>query len=77
MFQNEMHWAPIGDFAQDASLEDGWGEGQQIYLTLKVKDNGIGVDVDQRLRIFERFKQANVKTHVFYGGSGFGLFVSK
>lgn len=28
-------------------------------------------------KIFERFRQANVKTHVKYGGSGLGLFISK
>jgi CheY-like chemotaxis protein len=28
-------------------------------------------------KIFERFEQANITTHVTYGGSGLGLFISK
>jgi CheY-like chemotaxis protein len=77
MFPANVHWAPKGDEAEDATQSDEWGDGEQIYLTLSVKDSGIGVDSQQQFKIFERFKQANVKTHIFYGGSGLGLFVSK
>ncbi|KAF2670055.1 putative histidine kinase HHK15p [Microthyrium microscopicum] len=76
-FPTDTHWAEKGDKAEDATLREEWGDGEQIYLTFSVKDSGIGVDQAQQSRIFERFKQANIKTHVFYGGSGLGLFISK
>jgi signal transduction histidine kinase/CheY-like chemotaxis protein len=76
-FPPDVHWAPKGEQAEDSTKSEEWGDGEQLYLTFSVKDSGIGVDEQQRFKIFERFKQANIKTHIFYGGSGLGLFVSK
>lgn len=42
-----------------------------------MQDSGIGLESAEIAKIFERFKQANIKTHVKYGGSGLGLFISK
>jgi CheY-like chemotaxis protein len=77
MFPDDIIWAPKGSQADDVTKLVEWGDGEQIYLTFSVKDSGIGIDPQHRLRIFERFKQAHVKTNILYGGSGLGLFVSK
>jgi signal transduction histidine kinase/CheY-like chemotaxis protein len=77
MFPPDTQWAPKGDQATDVTEKENWGEGEQIYLTFSVKDTGIGVEEEQRFRIFERFQKASVKTHISYGGAGLGLFVSK
>jgi CheY-like chemotaxis protein len=72
-----MFWAT--DSKQDANVTSSpeWGSGEEMYLAFSVKDSGIGLQPQEIRNIFERFKQANVKTHVKYGGSGLGLFISK
>jgi signal transduction histidine kinase/CheY-like chemotaxis protein len=76
-FPSDMFWAT--DSKQDANVTSSpeWGSGEEMYLVFSVKDSGIGLQEQEIHNIFERFKQANVKTHVKYGGSGLGLFISK
>ena len=47
------------------------------YLSITVKDTGIGVPQDKQNDIFERFAQANVDTQRLYGGTGLGLNIAK
>ncbi|KAI4707101.1 hypothetical protein J4E89_008040 [Alternaria sp. Ai002NY15] len=54
-----------------------WGEGRIAFLWLKVKDTGCGMTTDEQKKLFSRFSQATPRTHVKYGGSGLGLFISK
>lgn len=54
-----------------------WGSGQKAYLWIKVIDTGCGMTVDEQRRLFARFSQATPRTHIKYGGSGLGLFISK
>ncbi|KAJ4349146.1 hypothetical protein N0V95_004841 [Ascochyta clinopodiicola] len=54
-----------------------WGDGQPAYLWLKVEDTGCGMTTDEQQKLFSRFSQATPRTHVKYGGSGLGLFISK
>jgi hypothetical protein len=42
-----------------------------------VQDTGIGMDSADIAKAFQRFSQASIKTHVTYGGSGLGLYISK
>ncbi len=42
----------------------------KCYLIFSVRDTGIGIADLDRVRLFERFKQGNVRTHVTYGGNG-------
>jgi signal transduction histidine kinase len=76
-FPDSMFWAT--ENKQDESVTSGpeWGHGQEVFLTFSVRDSGIGIEDTEIHKIFERFRQANVKTHVKYGGSGLGLFISK
>lgn len=48
-----------------------------IYLIVEVKDTGQGLTEDEMKSLFQRFKQASARTHVKYGGSGLGLFISR
>jgi CheY-like chemotaxis protein len=54
-----------------------WGTGDKIYLWLKVEDTGCGMTTEEQKRLFSRFSQATPRTHIKYGGSGLGLFISK
>ncbi|KAI2617047.1 hypothetical protein GGR54DRAFT_209317 [Hypoxylon sp. NC1633] len=52
-------------------------EQNRIYLMFEVKDTGQGLTEEEKSSLFQRFVQANSKTHVKYGGSGLGLFISR
>ena len=47
------------------------------YLWFTVEDTGIGMNEEEKNRIFSRFAQGSVKTYSQYGGSGLGLFISR
>lgn len=55
----------------------GWGEGERINLHFAVTDTGQGLGADEMSALFQRFSQASPRTHVKYGGSGLGLFISR
>ncbi|EGP83517.1 histidine kinase [Zymoseptoria tritici IPO323] len=48
-----------------------------VYLMIAVHDSGIGIPAQELSNIFLRFQQSSPKTHVRYGGSGLGLFISR
>jgi PAS domain S-box-containing protein len=49
----------------------------EVYLSVMVKDTGRGITPDEMKGLFQRFMQASPKTHIKYGGSGLGLFISR
>jgi CheY-like chemotaxis protein len=57
--------------------ETEWGSGQELYLLFAVQDTGRGLDEKEKTLLFQRFSQASPRTHVQYGGSGLGLFISR
>ncbi|KAI0837500.1 hypothetical protein F5Y06DRAFT_67408 [Hypoxylon sp. FL0890] len=54
-----------------------WGTGKKINLHFSVQDTGRGLDEHEKKLLFQRFSQATPRTHVQYGGSGLGLFISR
>jgi hypothetical protein len=52
-------------------------EPDDIYLSFSIKDTGPGLKQAEMAALFQRFSQATPRTHVTYGGSGLGLFISK
>lgn len=76
-FPDDMFWATERKQDMDVTSNPEWGTGEEVYLAFSVTDSGIGLKHKEIHKIFERFRQANVKTHVKYGGSGLGLFISK
>lgn len=61
----------------DATTSSEWGEGQVAYVTVAVKDTGLGISDQAQKRLFERFNQATPRTESIYGGSGLGLNVGR
>ncbi|KAM0280660.1 hypothetical protein ACHAQH_003968 [Verticillium albo-atrum] len=53
------------------------GRDNPVYLTFEVKDTGQGLSSEEKANLFNRFVQASSRTHVKYGGSGLGLFISR
>ncbi|KAJ9105379.1 hypothetical protein QFC21_001748 [Naganishia friedmannii] len=52
-------------------------EDEDLFLVWSVTDTGPGLSEEEIGRLFQRFQQAQPKTHVTYGGSGLGLFISR
>lgn len=50
--------------------------GRGVGLRIAVQDSGIGINADQRERIFEGFNQAETSTTRRFGGTGLGLVIS-
>ena len=54
-----------------------WGTGEEINIHCSVSDTGPGLLEEEVNLLFQRFQQATPRTHVQYGGSGLGLFISR
>jgi CheY-like chemotaxis protein len=61
----------------DVTISEEWGQGSVIYLRVEVADSGCGLTEEEKKNLFTRYSQASPKTHVKYGGSGLGLFISR
>ncbi|KAG6008499.1 hypothetical protein E4U54_008694 [Claviceps lovelessii] len=48
-----------------------------ILLQFTIQDSGSGINDEDLKLLFRRFQQATPRTHVQYGGSGLGLFISR
>ncbi|KAF3918212.1 hypothetical protein ABW20_dc0107375 [Dactylellina cionopaga] len=48
-----------------------------LFLSFEVKDTGKGLTDDEKSMLFQKFSQASPRTHIQYGGSGLGLFISR
>jgi PAS domain S-box-containing protein len=75
--QSNITFFPTRSKRQDITAGDDWGKGKEIYLYFAVKDTGRGLDEEEKKLLFLRFSQASPQTHVQYGGSGLGLFISR
>lgn len=68
---------PSRSTRNEVATGDDWGTGEEIYIHFAVQDTGRGLDEDEKMLLFRRFSQASPRTHVQYGGSGLGLFISR
>ena len=62
---------------KDLTKSPEWGTGERVYLHFAVQDTGRGLTDDEKKLLFIRFSQVSPRTHVQYGGSGLGLFISR
>lgn len=67
----------IDDDDHALAKDDGWGDGEPLYVRFQVEDTGCGLTPAEVEVLFERFSQASPRTHAQYGGSGLGLFISR
>ena len=61
----------------DIANTEEWGDGEKVYIHFAVRDTGRGLNDEEKKMLFLRFSQASPRTHVQYGGSGLGLFISR
>ena len=79
---SDKHDAPVKYFptrrkSKDIMTDKDWGEGEKLYIHFAVRDTGRGLSPEEKKLLFIRFSQASPRTHVQYGGSGLGLFISR
>lgn len=70
LLSNAIKFTHQGEIIIDVSMND-------EFVSIKVIDEGIGIEKSKINTIFERFKQADGSTTRKYGGTGLGLSVSK
>ncbi|KAH5248824.1 hypothetical protein HBI70_215780 [Parastagonospora nodorum] len=63
---------------EDHHLKEDWKKDRSLlFLQFLVADTGRGLSETERGSLFNRFSQASPRTHIHYGGSGLGLFISR
>src|SRR5690606_28412975 len=72
---NAVKFTPQGGVTVSASCEPG-ADGR-VWLSLSVKDTGVGVSDAQVEQLFDRFTQADASTTRTFGGTGLGLAISR
>lgn len=76
--ESGVTYFPSRSKTKDIATDDAeWGTGDNIFLLFAVEDTGRGLDEKEKTLLFQRFRQASPRTHVTYGGSGLGLFISR
>lgn len=70
LIQNAIKYTEIGSV--EISVEE-----EKKFVTIKVKDTGIGIPEDQLSRIFERFYRVDKARSRAVGGTGLGLSIVK
>jgi len=45
------------------------------HVVLRVRDQGVGIPVDELKRIFKRFYRVRARTRIAVKGTGLGLFI--
>ena len=70
-------FCPTAQGRRDLSQDSEYGKGEIVYLSFAVEDTGKGIASSKAVELFDKFTQASRRTHIKYGGSGLGLFISR
>ncbi|KAK5690976.1 hypothetical protein LTR17_025788 [Elasticomyces elasticus] len=74
----DLEWIPSRHpETPNVALPDLAEDEEKVYVYFCVQDTGLGLTEEQMDRLFQRFSQATSKTHITYGGSGLGLYISR
>ncbi len=63
-------------YSPNADSVEVYVQGNKKFVTISVKDYGIGIDKKDHLRIFERFYRVEGKSEQTFPGFGIGLFIA-
>ena len=75
--REEVMYIPKRSEGKDITASSEWGSGEVVYIHFAVQDTGRGLSESEKKLLFQRFSQASPRTHITYGGSGLGLFISR
>ncbi len=78
---NGIKFTPSGTVKVDVLIEpensDSVRHETHDHLTVRVRDQGVGLTAEQAERLFQPFGQADPSTRRHFGGSGLGLVISR
>jgi signal transduction histidine kinase/DNA-binding NarL/FixJ family response regulator len=78
LISNAIKFSADGDISVVCELHDKAGlDAEQMGLKITVKDCGIGIDPENRTKLFKQFSQVEDSDSRNYGGTGLGLAISK
>ncbi len=78
LLDNAIKFTAEGEVSLEIWLEPASDEGTAgPRLHLRVTDSGIGLTEEQRLRLFEAFRQGDASISRNYGGTGLGLMICR
>jgi CheY-like chemotaxis protein/HPt (histidine-containing phosphotransfer) domain-containing protein len=72
---NAIKFTAAGEVSVRASLQAQDEEG--VLVRFSVRDTGIGIPAEKKIRLFQKFSQVDASTTRHYGGTGLGLAISK
>ena len=75
MLNNAVKFTEKGEVVLRVSKES--DSPTEAVIRFEVRDTGVGIPQDARIRLFEKFSQADPSTSRRYGGTGLGLAISK
>jgi len=73
---NAVKFTPQGQVSVHITATASSQPGQQL-VRFEVRDTGIGLTLQERVRLFQEFEQADASTTRRYGGTGLGLAIAK
>jgi signal transduction histidine kinase len=74
LLANACKFTEDGDVSVELRREPSpWGD----WISVSVKDTGIGIGAEQQPKLFQAFTQADASTTRKYGGTGLGLAISR
>ncbi|VAX20591.1 hypothetical protein MNBD_NITROSPINAE01-1880 [hydrothermal vent metagenome] len=68
LVSNALKFTPAGGMVRISVMKE------QSLIVIKVEDDGPGIPVEERQRIFERFEQIDLKSARVFNGCGLGLY---
>lgn len=77
MISNALKFTSKGGVSVTAKIQPQRSENTPVIVEFYVRDTGIGLNEDQRGRLFQAFSQADSSTTRKFGGTGLGLNLSK
>jgi signal transduction histidine kinase/DNA-binding response OmpR family regulator len=76
LLSNAVKFTSHGEISVTVDAEPS-GENDEMLVSLKVRDTGIGIRREHMDRVFRSFSQVDASTTRIYGGTGLGLAISR
>lgn len=73
----DIRYMPRSEQSIAKTLAADWRQGEAIFVSFSVADTGAGMSEAEHRQLFLRFSQTTPRTHIDYGGSGLGLYISR